>query len=203
MDESTNLFDSAIFQTINIKNLTFKYDTFELTQTGPNGEYGYDLGDQLVLRPLRLGDFDRGFLKILAQLTVVGDDVKREKFESRFRMMKSCPNSYYIVVVEDLKLKKIVGSITLVNEQKFIRHASSRGRIEDVVVDDTYRGKRLGKLITDFMVLLSKHIGCYKLSLECEDKLRPFYSQFGFALENNQNFMCIRFASQPLVKSNM
>jgi glucosamine-phosphate N-acetyltransferase len=202
IDVSATLFDSSIFLTVNTNNLKFKYDRFELKQIGPH-EWGYDLGDSLILRALKTSDFDKGFLKLLEQLTVVGDDVTREKFENRFRSMKTCENSYYVVVVEDLNLNKIVGSITLVNEQKFIRHASSRGRIEDVVVDDSYRGKRLGKLITDFMVLLSKHLGCYKLSLECEDKLRKFYGQFGLVLENNQNFMCIRFQNQPLVKSNM
>lgn len=53
---------------------------------------------------------------------------------------------YYITVIEDTRYDKIIGSSTLVIERKFIHGCSIRGRLEDVVVDDTYRGKQLGKL---------------------------------------------------------
>jgi glucosamine-phosphate N-acetyltransferase len=53
---------------------------------------------------------------------------------------------YYVTVIEDLRSNKIIGSATLVLEQKFIHGCAVRGRLEDVVVDDTYRGKQLGKL---------------------------------------------------------
>lgn len=38
----------------------------------------------------------------------------------RFREMKECPNTYYIVVIEDTAIKKIVAAASLVLEQKFI-----------------------------------------------------------------------------------
>lgn len=60
--------------------------------------------------------------------------------------MKNCRDSYYVVVVEDLNKSRIAGSATLVVEQKFIHNTGTRGRIEDVVVSDDYRGKQLGKL---------------------------------------------------------
>lgn len=53
---------------------------------------------------------------------------------------------YYVTVIEDLRYNKIIGSATLVIERKFIHGCGIRGRLEDVVVDDTYRGKQLGKL---------------------------------------------------------
>jgi glucosamine-phosphate N-acetyltransferase len=40
---------------------------------------------------------------------------------------------------------EVIGSATLLLEQKFIHNCAKRGRIEDVVVDDRYRGKQLGK----------------------------------------------------------
>ena len=178
LNHNETLFDSQIFKNIDLKNdLVNKYDDVKLFKND-DGMYFFDLGDNLVLRSLKIDDFERDYLKLLEQLTVVGDDVNKEKFEDRFSKMKSCLNSYYILVVHDLKTNKIVGSTTLVNEQKFIRHASSRGRIEDVVVDDKYRGKKLGKLLLDFAVVLSKVIGCYKVSLECKDGLKKFYQQF-------------------------
>lgn len=149
-------------------------------------------GENLLMRPLRISDYDKGFMVLLKQLTVVGD-VSREQFEARFNNMLACKDSYYIVVLEDTSCNQIIGCATLAVEQKFIRHCSSRGRIEDVVVDDKYRGKQLGKLLVDFLTLLSRHIGCYKVSLECKDPVVKFYSHFGFVKEEGQNYMCRRF----------
>ena len=192
-NNETTLFDTRIFKSIDLNDLANKYEDVKLSCKSGNDEmYFFDLGDNLVLRSLKIDDFDRDYLKLLEQLTVVGDDVNKKKFEDRFSQMKSCLNSYYILVVHDLKTDKIVGNTTLVNEQKFIRHASSRGRIEDVVVDDKYRGKKLGKLLLDFAVGLSKVVGCYKVSLECKDGLKKFYQQFGFQSEDGQNYLCKR-----------
>jgi len=42
-------------------------------------------------------------------------------FVARFREMKSCPGTYYIAVVEDpTKQRQVIGTTTLVIEQKFI-----------------------------------------------------------------------------------
>ena len=38
--------------------------------------------------------------------------------------MKSCPDTYYITVIEDLTTKRVIGTATLVIEQKFIHSAS-------------------------------------------------------------------------------
>ena len=38
----------------------------------------------------------------------------------RFHAMRSCPGTYYIIVVEDTELAKIVGCGTLFVEQKFM-----------------------------------------------------------------------------------
>ena len=38
--------------------------------------------------------------------------------------MKSCAGTYYLIVVEDTKLEKIVASGTLIVEQKFIHEAA-------------------------------------------------------------------------------
>ena len=155
-------------------------------------ESAIDLGDNLVLRPLRRDDFSRDYMNLLAQLTEVGQ-VGNEQYQRRFDLMRSTPNTYYICVVEDLSKSKVIATITLVYEQKFIRSTSSRGRVEDLVVDAEYRGKKLSKLLLDVVVELSKQLGCYKISLECKDHLKKHYEQFGFAAEAGQNHLCQRF----------
>merc|ERR1719233_2553331 len=70
-------------------------------------------GEGLRVRSLCLEDYDSGFLELLGQLTSVGD-ISREEWETRFLAMKSCMNTYYVVVVEDRNLARVIGAATLV-----------------------------------------------------------------------------------------
>lgn len=183
------LFDPSILLNIKPDLFQFQYDKYERMK-GSNSSI--DLGDNLVLRPLRRDDYARNYMSLLSQLTEVGQ-VTGEIYERRFDMMRSTPNTYYIVVVEDMIKSKIVATLTLIYEQKFIRGASARGRVEDLVVDTEYRGKKLSKLLLDAICQLAKVLGCYKISLECKDHLKRHYEQFGFISEPGQNHLCRRF----------
>lgn len=148
-------------------------------------------GANVLLRPLALQDFERGFLKILSQLTETGV-ISKELFTERFHKMKSCPGTYFILVAEDLNKGQVIGTTTLVIEQKFIHGAGMRGRIEDVVVSEDYRGLELGKLLVETLTLLSKQLGCYKISLECADRNVRFYEALGYNVDK-EKFMVQRF----------
>ena len=50
----------------------------------------------------------------------------------------------------------------MIVEHKFIHSCALRGRIEDVVVLDSYRGKGLGQMIVAACTELSKKLGCYQ-----------------------------------------
>lgn len=148
--------------------------------------------DWMVVRPLQRLDYDKGFLQLLGQLTSVGN-VSRKQFDDRFTQMK-VSGGYYVTVIEDTRISKIIGAATLTIEQKFIHNCSYRGRLEDVVVNDTYRGKQLGKLIVVTVSLLAQELGCYKMSLDCKDKLIKFYETLGYKMEpGNSNAMNMRF----------
>lgn len=149
-----------------------------------------DPGDGLVLRPLCMGDINRGFLKVLGQLTETGV-VSPEQFTKTFEHMKSS-GDYYVTVVEDTNLGQIVATATLVIEHKFTHSCAKRGRIEDVVVSGECRGKQLGKLLTSTLTLLSKQLNCYKITLECLPKNVAFYKKFGYSV-SEENYMYQRF----------
>ncbi|XP_011305759.1 probable glucosamine 6-phosphate N-acetyltransferase [Fopius arisanus] len=145
----------------------------------------------LLVRPLRTTDYDKGFIQLLGQLTDVGH-IGRDQFLNRFHSMKSA-GGHYVIVVEDLEVGKVIGSSTLVVEQKFIHNCALKGRLEDVVVNTTYRGKQLGKLLVTTIAQLAKRLQCYKLSLDCRDRLIPFYEILGFKREpGNANAMNMR-----------
>lgn len=147
----------------------------------------------LLARPLKKGDFDRGYLDLLSQLTVVGD-ISREGFERRFDRMKRLNNldeHYFIIVFEDTQSGKVVACSTLSLELKFIHECATRGRLEDVAVLDTYRGKKIGQSIVRLIVELARQLNCYKLSLDCTDELKKFYQLNGFI--HGYNMMAIKF----------
>eukprot|EP00741_Cyanophora_paradoxa_P020804 tig00021312_g20083.t1 len=138
-------------------------------------------GSAFVLRSLEVGDFHKGFLQLLGQLTTVGD-VTEEMFIQRVREIEAARDHYHTVVLEDAAKGRVVASARLLVERKFTRGCSLCGHIEDVVVDETYRGKNLGKCVIDELVSVAKAAGCYKVILDCADKNVPFYEKCGFKL---------------------
>jgi glucosamine-phosphate N-acetyltransferase len=141
-----------------------------------------------VVRPLRRDDFAKGFVSVLAQLTQTGD-VTAAMFERRFDAMlraNAVLGTYYVVVVEDTTRRAIVGTATLLVEQKFIRGAALAGHVEDVVTDKSVRGAGIGRVLNEALLRLARKIGCYKVILDCADNNVPFYEKFGYAPKERQ-----------------
>jgi len=181
----TELFPRSILDGLDLSLAQAKFDP-PLTVQKP--------GDGLLVRPLCLEDYDRGFLQLLSQLTSVGD-ISREQWQQRWEEMKNCSSTYYVIVIEDTTVAGglVIGAATMVMERKFIHSCGSVGRLEDVVVSDVYRGKQLGKLVVSTATLLAVKLGCYKVTLNCNDKMIKFYSSIGYKSEDgNSNYMCIR-----------
>ena len=145
----------------------------------------------LLLRQLELGDFEKGYMNLLGQLTSVGD-VTFEKFRDRYEFISKHPEIFKIAVIEDLDEEKIIGSAALIIEAKFIHDCGKAsqstfvlvpapvvynyltsdphkqvGHIEDVVVNSNYRGQRLGFQVVEQCIKWSKDEGCYKIILDC------------------------------------
>merc|ERR1711963_409642 len=166
-NSGTELFPSSLLMDLDLGSCQAKFEP-PLGVKNP--------GEGLKVRPLCLEDYDRGFLQLLGQLTSVGD-IPREQWQQRWEEMKNCNSTYYVIVME----------------RKFIHSCGSVGRLEDVVVSDVYRGKQLCKLVVSTATLLAVKLGCYKVTLNCNDKMIKFYSSIGYKSEDgNSNYMCIR-----------
>ncbi|OQR68900.1 putative glucosamine 6-phosphate N-acetyltransferase-like [Tropilaelaps mercedesae] len=108
--------------------------------------------------------------------------------------MKAIKDHYFVTVMEDTVTSKIIAMSSLAIELKFIHNCGLRGRLEDVVVHEAYRGKYLGKAMVRVIIQLARRIGCYKLTLDCKDKYITFYESMGFQCEpENSNTLAIRF----------
>ena len=137
------------------------------------------------VRPLHSEDWKKGHCHVLSNLTIVGE-VTEEQWKAQFLSMKNTPNTYYIIVIEDVLKGRIVASGSLVVERKFIRNVGFVGHIEDIVVDKSYQKKRLGLILVQNLMAIGDDIGCYKLVLDCSEKNEPFYKNCGFTKKEIQ-----------------
>lgn len=132
--------------------------------------------NSVEIRKLQKKDLDNGFLSSLDSLRKASD-IKQEEAEKIFELVNLNPNHVIMVAVSD---NRVVGSITLLIEPKFIHKGGLVGHIEDVVVDKRYQGKGIGEKLVNFALEYAKKQGCYKTILDCSDDVKPFYEKLGF-----------------------
>ena len=81
----------------------------------------------------------------------------------------------YLGIEED----RVVATATIVLEVK-LRYNKMCCHIEDVATRLEDRGKGYGKQIVEHCIKGAKDNNCYKVKLNCEEHLIPFYSSLGF-----------------------
>lgn len=137
------------------------------------------------IRQLEEKDLKNGFLNSLDTLRKASD-LELEKAKQIFKYIQKNENhKVFVAVMGD----KIVGSTTLLIEQKFIHQGGKVGHIEDVVVSKENQGKGIGEKLIKFVLDYAKQNQCYKTILDCNDDLKPFYEKLGF----KKNFNCMRY----------
>ena len=136
----------------------------------------------IEIRDIVETDIENGFLESLDSLRKASD-LDRESGKDILR--KIIVNPDHIIHVAEIN-GKIVGSTTLLIEQKFIHNGGRVGHIEDVVVSKEYEGRGIGLKLVSSLLEKAKVLNCYKTILDCQDKLIPFYERIGFKQESNQ-----------------
>ncbi|PIA59061.1 hypothetical protein AQUCO_00400132v1 [Aquilegia coerulea] len=131
------------------------------------------------VRKLEISDKIKGFIELLQQLTIF-NSISDNEFDSRFQDLSSYGDNHVICVIEDKKLKKIVATGSVFLEKKFVRNCGKVGHIEDVVVDSSVRGMKLGQKVIEFLTNHAKLNGCYKVILDCSVENKGFYEKCGF-----------------------
>eukprot|EP00659_Diplonema_papillatum_P015424 gene15424-23582_t len=133
--------------------------------------------EEFELRMVEPADFNKGILKVLAQMTTVGK-VDEAMFAAALKDKERA--WVHTVVVEDKSSSTIVGTAALQVEPKFIHSCSRVGHIEDVVVADTHRSRKLGMRLIDALQDIAIQEKCYKVILDCTEDNQGFYEKQGF-----------------------
>ena len=131
---------------------------------------------ELIIRKIIESDLENGFLESLDNLRQTSN---LEQNSVKNILKKILENENHIIHVAELD-GKIVGSTTLLIEQKFIHEGGFVGHIEDVVVNKKFEGRGIGMKLVLSLLDVAKEKKCYKTILNCEDKLIPFYEKIGF-----------------------
>jgi glucosamine-phosphate N-acetyltransferase len=137
--------------------------------------------DNIIIREIEESDLEKGFLECLDNLKNASD-LEVTDAEKILKKILRDPN--HIIHVAELD-GKIVGSTTLLIEQKFIHKGGFVGHIEDVVVRKGFERKQIGGEIVESLLDVAKKRGCYKTILDCKDDVKEFYEKIGFKHESN------------------
>jgi glucosamine-phosphate N-acetyltransferase len=135
---------------------------------------------QFIFRKLEESDYHKNYLQLLSQLTQVGQ-ISSDEFANILAKIQS-----QIWVFEDTHVNKIVASASIFLEQKFIHGGGIVAHLEDVVVDQSYRGAQLGKKLIANIVEKARDSGAYKIIADCNPELVSFYSKNGFEKRGEQ-----------------
>jgi ribosomal protein S18 acetylase RimI-like enzyme len=121
----------------------------------------------------------RVFNAVLKLLPQLGPDLK-SLTEKHFRaLLKSEKSHFFIAELED---KQIVGMLTI---GTYIIPSGTKVWIEDVVVDESQRGKGFGKEMTLFAIGFAKSLGAESIELTSKPSritANRLYKNLGFVL---------------------
>jgi glucosamine-phosphate N-acetyltransferase len=133
-----------------------------------------------ILRELQDDDLSNGFFETLSNLSEVGSISKEKNLAEKILNIIKHDKNYITIIAEDQKNHQVIGTATLLIEQKFIHNGGKAGHIEDVVTRKGYEGRGIGKEIMKELIKIAKENGCYKIILDCDEKVISFYEKIGF-----------------------
>jgi glucosamine-phosphate N-acetyltransferase len=141
----------------------------------------------ITIHEIEYDDIDNGFLEVLENLLL--PEIDNNNAKNILKKIKSNP-LHKIFVAKDDNSDKIVGTITLFVEPKFINKGMQVGYIEDVSVRKGYEGLGIGFKLVDYATTyaISKE-RCKKILLYCSGKNISFYEKVGFKLAIDTSVM--------------
>lgn len=128
----------------------------------------------LTIRLMDATDLRRGFLAALSALKPA--TLTEEQALAIFRRRMRSRVQTYVALLED----RIVGTASLFIEPKFIHDGGIVGHIEDVAVHAAYQHHGAGAALVGRLLEVCRKAGCYKVILDCEENVIPFYEKLGF-----------------------
>lgn len=132
----------------------------------------------MAIRELRGPDLANGFLDTLSDLSVVDLDVQEAGEILRGRLKAGTQT--FVAIHEG----KVVGTVSLLVELKFLHKGGKVGHVEDMAVHRDFRHRRIGSALMEHATKMAWKLGCYKVILNCFEHISPFYIQLGYKVQD-------------------
>ena len=130
-----------------------------------------------MIRELEVTDIDERYFRLLCQLS--GEESTYEWQTAMTFWLKYEDNDDHQVFVYEQE-GEILGTATILVENKLLHYGSRVGHVEDVVVTREQKKKGIGKALIEECVKFAKEKDCYKVILDCGDHNIAFYESCGF-----------------------
>lgn len=127
-----------------------------------------------------LNPYDVSGVKILlTQLTTPPDGIDEAFVRQPIACLRGIAFPTIFVTKSDIS-GEILGTISVIIEQKLIHNNGRVARIEDLVVDEAYRRIGIATHLISKAIEFARACNCYKVTLDCKPELERFYERHGF-----------------------
>lgn len=120
----------------------------------------------MMFRKIQLNDY-------LQYCKLINSTISQEKYNN---FLQNILNDKHIILVVE-KDNNLIGTGTLLIEEKMTYGGCKMGHIENVLVDENYRGYNIGINLVNELLDISKSGGCYRTELNCSEELIKFYEK--------------------------
>ena len=123
-----------------------------------------------MLRSLKKTDYER-------YRSLIGSDISQQYFDNFITHVLN--HNHQIIVIQDSS-DNLIGTGTLLIEQKLTYGGCKMGHIENILIQEDVRGKGYGERIVKNLLEVARTEGCYRVDLNCHPELENFYRKNGF-----------------------
>ena len=106
-----------------------------------------------------------------------------ERFSEIINIIKN--NSNHEIFLYCDNSQNILGAVTCIIEQKIIHNGGIVLHIEDFVVKKENRKTYVGNCLIDYIIDYAKKNNCYKVILDCNNKLEKYYRSLNLIKSKN------------------
>lgn len=132
------------------------------------------------IKNININDYDKKYIELLEELTIVGNISKNDFIKQIEQINNNKYHSIFVIEYDNI----IIGSITVLIEQKIIHQLQCVGHIEDLVVKKEYRGRGISNILLNYAIEYCKKNNCYKQILNCKKEFEKFYNKKDFISNN-------------------
>lgn len=129
----------------------------------------------IQIRKLEISDHIE-YISLMKQFRPIDVEIDFTRFKQMYNYMFQNSEIYVAVAIDTITQNTvIVGSITVIYEQKFINDCALYAHIEDVIVDEMHRNLKIGSKLLEYAKQQAIKKNCFKCTLVCSESTSPFY----------------------------